>query len=293
MTWLFRAASAQLLGEKNLTFAILTKTHFSMRLMLPLVASLLCLPAAAQSDAPHNQPVNHKEGVATTGNVGQVKVEDDNDPFTPNAFVGSFRMEMHNFKNGVEDKDGPMNMHYWSSPDMTLIGMADISAKAGSGTEMKVLTDLKGKWTYMLMKDPRGNKTAMKSRKKKVTFTDDRNEQENGKFTVTDETKMIDGHLCKKVVGTTDDGTWTGWVAQDIAVPFTDIANSMTASSMRKKRQNWQGLQGFPLEFETMDKNGKDKTVVYVKDLQVGKVDPGVFSISDYKVMEIPGVSGR
>lgn len=225
-----------------------------------------------------------------TGDLGQVKVEDDNDPFVPNTFVGSFRMEMHIFKGATEQNGSPANMQFWSNPEMTLIAMPKLDQGGG---EIKMLTDMKGKWSYMLMTDAKGNKTAMKSRKKKVSYDQSAKEGDASKFTVTNETKVIDGHTCTKVVGTTDDGTWTGWVAKDIAVPFGDIANSMNRGAMQKNRQNWQGLQGFPLEFESVDKSGKDRVVVYVKDLQVGEVDPHVFSVSDYRVMEIPGMPGQ
>ena len=230
-----------------------------------------------------------KNGGSKGSGVEDMKVEDDNDPFTPNEFVGSFRMEMHQFVKDVEAKDSPTNMRYWSSPDMTMIG---ISPEGSKGSDMKMLTDLKGKWSYILMTDDKGKKTAMKSRKKKVTFktTED---DENVKFTVTNETKVIEGYTCTKVIGTTEDGTWTGWVAKDITVLFGDIANNMNRSAMQKKKQDWGGIQGFPLEYETVDKNGKDRMVVYVKDLQIGAVDPSVFSISDYKVMEIPGMPGQ
>ena len=256
-----------------------------MRFLLPFAAALIAIPAAAQSDARQ-----HPQGVTTSGNVGQVQVEDDNDPFVPNAFTGSFRMEMHRYKNGVETGDAPMNMHYWSSPDMTLMSMAVENTKAGRGTEMKVLTDLKDKWNYMLMTDPKGTKTAMKSHKKKYTFGTHGKDAPDNQFTVTKETKMIDGHKCTKVIGTTADGTWTGWVAKDIAVPFGDVANNMDLSAAQRGRQDWQGLSGFPLEYETADKDGKKTTQVFVKDLKIGDVDPSVFSISDYKVMEIPGI---
>ena len=231
-----------------------------------------------------------KNGGSKSSGVDDVKVEDDNDPFTPNEFVGSFRMEMHQFVKDVEAKDSPTNMRYWSSPDMTMIGIAPEGSK---GAEMKMLTDLKGKWSYILMADEKGNKTAMKSRKKKVTFKTTEPDDENATFTVTNETKVIDGYTCTKVIGTTEDGTWTGWVAKDLAIPFGDIANGMSRSAMQKKKRDWGGIEGFPLEFETVDKNGKDKMVVYMKDLQIGTVDPGVFSISDYKVMEIPGMPGQ
>ncbi len=261
-----------------------------MRFALPLATALLTLPALAQSDAPQHQYSSTDRAAAGTM-LGQVKVEDDNDPFVPNAFIGSFRMEMHRLKDGKEAPEGPMDMHYWSSPDMNLISMASEKAKQGAATDLKVLTDLKGKWTYMLMTDPRGTKTAMKSRKKKyIMDTTEQSGHQPGKFTVTNETKIIDGHKCTKVVSTTEEGTWTGWVAKDIAIPFGDIANNMTRGAMQRNRQNWDGLGGFPLEFEMADKSGNKTMQVFVKDLQVGAVDPGIFSITDYKVMEIPGI---
>lgn len=262
-----------------------------MRFALPLIAALLTIPAASQSSIQDKIMESlQKNGGAKGSGMEDVKVEDDNDPFTPNEFVGSFRMEIHHFEKGVETKESPTNMRFWSSSDMTLIG---ISPEGAKGTEMKMLTDLKGKWSYILMTDDKGKKTAMKSRKKKVTFNTTESEETDAKFTVTNETKVIEGYTCTKVIGTNEDGTWTGWVAKDLAVPFGDIANSMNRRAMQKKQQDWGELQGFPLEYEMVDKNGKDKMVVYMKDLQIGTVDPGVFSISDYKVMEIPGMPGQ
>lgn len=259
-----------------------------MRFLLPFAAALLAVPATAQSNM--LQGIQPGHSAATSDNVQQVKMVDDNDPFTPNQFEGSFRMEMHSYTNGVEQQDSPVHMRYWSSPGMSLIG---ISPEGGKGSELKVLTDHEGKWNYMLMADEKGNKTAMKSRKKKLVIE---GQEESGaeaasKFTVTNETRMIEGHLCTKVIADTEDGTWTGWVAPGIAVPFGDIANRMSRSAIQRKQQDWQGLQGFPLEYELVDKNGKDRMVVQVKDLQIGTVDPAIFSIADYKVMEIPGIA--
>jgi hypothetical protein len=160
-----------------------------------------------------------------------------------------------------------------------------------TASDMKVLTDLKGKWTYMLMTDDKGNKRAIKSRKKKYTFPQGEENDHEVKLTKTSETRMIDGHLCTKYVAAMDDGTWTGWVAEDIALPFKDLANSMNRTAMQKQRQDWGGLKGFPLEFEMVDNQDGTKTVVYVKDLKVGDVDPAVFSTDGYQIMEVPGVA--
>ncbi|MBK8614303.1 MAG: hypothetical protein IPN85_12675 [Flavobacteriales bacterium] len=65
------------------------------------------------------------------GSSKGVSVEDDNDPFVPNTFIGSFRMENHLFKNGEEEKDSPTNMRYWSTPErtMTKVEMPDAKGR--------------------------------------------------------------------------------------------------------------------------------------------------------------------
>ncbi|MBP8824398.1 MAG: DUF4412 domain-containing protein [Flavobacteriales bacterium] len=254
-----------------------------MRLALPLLATLLCLHATAQTN-PEQDPAGGLAGMA-----GQVEVVDDNDPFQPNAFSGSFRMEMHLFKDGMEVPEGPGNIHFWSSPEMTLMSMAAQHPSTGPTTDMKVLTDFKGKWTYFLMTDPKGTKTAMKSRKKKF-ITNAGGTSPQGRFTVTKETRIIDGHSCTKVIGTTEDGTWTGWVAKDIAVPFSDLAPSLNRGASAQGGQDWEGLPGFPLEFEMSDKEGRKTMECFVKDLWTGDVDPSVFSMAGFKVMEVPGI---
>lgn len=259
-----------------------------MRYLPILPALLLCLSGMAQTEDP--RPGLPPNSSSMEGHTGPVQVVDDNDPFVPNSFVGSFRMEMHARGSGEQAAEAPMNMHYWSSPDMTLITMASEGAGSGPQTGIQILNDLKNKWTYILMTDPKGNKTAMKSRKKKYIVDEGLKDKYSGTFTVTKESKLIDGHKCTKVIATTGNGTWTGWVAKDIAIPFGDIANNMSRGAMQQGWQNWEGLKGFPLEYEMADKDGKQVMQVVVKDLQIGAVDPAIFSISDYKVMEVPGV---
>ena len=47
-------------------------------------------------------------------------------------------------------------------------------------------------------------------------------------------------------------------------------------------------LDGMTLEFEWTDANGKDSMRCYIKDVVVGTVDAGVFSLDGYEVMEMP-----
>ena len=220
------------------------------------------------------------------GSSKGVSVEDDNDPFVPNTFIGSFRMENHLFKNGEEEKDSPTNMRYWSTPERT---MTKVEMPDAKGQDMRMLTDLKGKWQYMMMVDEKGKKTAMKSKKKKITMRDD-GKKPAPEVTVTDETKVIDGHTCTKVIVKSTDGTWTGWVAKDMPAPFQDMMrNVKTGDPGMTKRMS--EVQGFPLEFEWADANGKDRMVCYMKDVVIGAVDESVFSLDGYEVTEMPSMS--
>lgn len=216
-----------------------------------------------------------------------MKMEDDKSPFVPNSFVGSFRMEMHMYRNGVEEKHSPTNMRYWSSTDMTLYQM--VVPEGGKGQDMKVLTDLKGKWQYMLVSDEKGRRTAMKSRKQAVTM-EGRTDAQMPEITVTNETRTIDGHVCTKVVARSTEGTWTGWVAKDVQAPFEDMARSIKQGGNRMAQVHNE-VGGMPLEYEFLNAAGDEKLQCFFKDLKVGAPDAALFSLEGYQVTEMPSFS--
>ncbi|MBK9419462.1 MAG: DUF4412 domain-containing protein [Flavobacteriales bacterium] len=218
------------------------------------------------------------------GAAANVKVEDDNDPFVANTFVGSLTMEMQAWENGKAATEKPMEVHVWNSESKTLTEFS-----AGEGKSMKMLNDLKGKWTYMLMEDAKGGKMAMKTHKKKVTYTgDDSKEQDDWKVTTTGETKTIDGHVCTKVVGSGKEGTWTAWVAKDLQIDLGQMMGGMGSGG--KNASAWNDVKGFPLEMEMKDEKGNTTMRMQAKDIHVGAVDEAVFSLAGYQVMEMPSL---
>ncbi|MCC7502897.1 MAG: DUF4412 domain-containing protein [Flavobacteriales bacterium] len=243
-------------------------------LSLALVASLL---ATAQINLGSMMPKGSGAGMS---------VEDDNDPFVPNSFVGSFRMESHMYKNDVEEKNSPVTMRYWSTAEQTLIKTELPDQK---GDEMRMLTDLKGKWQYMLLTDTKGKKTAIKSKKKKVTVKEDPARVEP-KVTMTDETKVIEGHTCQQIIVESEKGTWIGWVAKDMPAPFTDMSRNVKTGDPGLTQRMAQ-IQGFPLEFQWVDANGKDRMVCYMLDVQLTPPTESLFSLDGYEVTEMPSMS--
>jgi Domain of unknown function (DUF4412) len=253
----------------------LTNTR-TMRSLITPTAVLLALATTAQVDV--SKMLQERMG------GGGVITEDDKFPFVPNEFIGSFRMEMHMYEGEQEQKNSPTNMRYWSSAEKTVNKM---EMPDGKGQDMRIMTDLKEKWQYTLMTDDKGRKTAMKSRKKKFTVKEEPGAKDP-EITVTTETKTIDGHMCTKTIVKSEDGTWTGWVAKDIKAPFADMARSVGHRGNDKMMRSHKGMNGFPLEFEWVDANGKDRMVCYVKELTTGAVEESVFSLDGYEVMEMP-----
>jgi hypothetical protein len=223
--------------------------------------------------------------VAQPGQPGGMKIEDDNDPFVPNSFIGSYRMEMHMFEKDVEKKDSPMNLRYYGNAEMMLM-KNDMMAR--DGREMTMLTDLKGKWQYVLMTDEKGKKTAMKSHKKKVIMDKKEAEDKRPEIAVTNETKTIDGYACTKVIVKSEDGIWTGWVAKGVKGPFADMARNIEQHGGAASLKLDEGVDGFPMEYEWVDAKSGDRIVCYTRDLKIGEVDPSIFSLDGYEVMEMP-----
>ena len=84
-----------------------------MRLLLFCAALSVahCSTAQVPSGLPGSFPLG--EGV---------NLVDDNDPFTPNRFIGSFRMETRIYRGTEEQRTSPTTLRYWSSADQVLTG---------------------------------------------------------------------------------------------------------------------------------------------------------------------------
>lgn len=245
-----------------------------MRLLM--LTALLLTVRTAKAQIPSSLP-----GMLPLGEG--ISLVDDNDPFTPNTFIGSFRMETRLYRNNVEERTSPTTLRYWSSTDQVLT-----EAASPGNPAMRSLVDLKGKWQYMLMPEGQGARMAMKMRKKKVVMAN-AGQEEEPRVDVTSETRTIDGHPCVKVVARSADGVWTGWVARDLQAPFADLQRVVGTGDPRLTRRMSEA-QGFPLEFEWVDANGVDRVTCTVHDLVIGTVDAGVFSLDGYQVMELPGM---
>ena len=205
-------------------------------------------------------------------------------PGNSNSFTGSFRLEMHTFKNGKEDKHSPVSIRYWSNADK-LIYALEIP---GQQQQMRMLTDLRTNSSYMLIDDGSGNRTAMKSKRPEVAANAEKGEKPQ--ITVTKETREIEGRSCTKVTAVSKDGTWTGWVDMGLKSAFADMARGMDGQAAQQTRQARADVEGFPLEFEWVPAKSDERIVGYVKELVVGKVDEQLFDLNGYNLIEMPSL---
>ena len=203
-------------------------------------------------------------------------------PAGPNVFTGSFRLEMHTFKSGKEDKHSPVSIRYWSNADKLIYALE----MPGQQQQMRMLTDLRANSSYMLIDDGSGNRTAMKTKRPEAAASAEKGEKTQ--ITVTKETREIEGRSCTKVIVVSTDGTWTGWVDMSLKSAFGDMARGMDGQAAQQTRHAHAEVDGFPLEFEWVPAKSDERIVGYVKELVVGKVDEDLFDLNGYNLIEMP-----
>ena len=251
---------------------------------LPLTGLLLaCTLYGAQAQVDMNSLLQQ----AQAGKVAGVSMVEDTDPFTPNTFIGSLRMEVRTYTNGTEAKDSPMAIRMHSKADMTVM---EPEVKEKGMERMRILTDHKGKWQYTLVMDKKGKGTGMKMKKMKMVIdggdTDD-DDIGDARVERTGETRAIHGRTCHKYVITDEEGTWTGWIAEDTPSPFMDMANSMTGATVRTGNVP-KGVNGMPMESEYVAATGGERVVLTTTEFSLGEPDAKHFSLAGYEIMEMP-----
>jgi hypothetical protein len=195
----------------------------------------------------------------------------------PNAFVGSFTMELHTYKGYEEKAESPLVLLYSSTADKVLT--QDVKARQGA----TMLYDLDAHKQYVLGVDSTGKRTAVVSELPKLPPT--KEERNAPDVQISEEARTIDGHPCLKLVSTTEDGTWTGWMAQDISVPYTAMMRLVQRPGQHYHSEALTGMYGFPLEYEWVSKDTQDRVVCRITELKQGEVDEEPFSLEGCKIV--------
>jgi hypothetical protein len=250
--------------------------HSAMRTPTLLLTALLYCSATL-----HAQSLQDLMNAA--GQNSRVTIEEDKTPYKPLGFTGSYRWEIHSYKNGTPEKDSPMHMVMaFDDAHMAMIPQA-----AKGKEETRMLFDLKNKHTYTLMTDKKGQRSGIKMKSMRVTVQDDATTDtaDDTKVERTNETKTIEGHTCRKYTYSSADGHGEAWIAEDVQFNAFEALGRMLGG----KADAWQKApyRGLVMESTWNHKNGKEKVEMFTRDLVIGKVDASLFSTAGYEVQDM------
>ena len=146
----------------------------------------------------------------------------------------------------------------------TLKGATVLMESETAEGNVKMLSNAETGIFYM-MTDKDGQKMAIKNdmnspmmrqAMSRISSTSKAN-KDDIKIELTNETKMINGYSCKKVIGSSEDAEGHAWVTEAIKINFDDLipmAKMRGGQSMNKKMENTFGTSGFIMELYSKDK---------------------------------------
>lgn len=228
-----------------------------------------------------------------------VTIEEDPDadsrPVERSNFIGSFVMEMEEYKGGKMAKDFPMKIGYHI--DAYKLGIEMDDKKENSSNV--IVYDRQARKMIMKM-DKKGEKTAVINKMPNMKITVEGDEYASGKYSVnpTGRSKVILGYNCKEYQVETEDEVSHVWFAEDLD---TDLARSIGSGMVNVKYSGERSmdygdrynLKGTWLEVHTKSKNQNTSRDIYIKNLVVGTVDQQVFSTEGYEVTDVSNLFGN
>lgn len=252
--------------------------HIPMMRAICIPAMLVLCISAAQTNVEH---AVEEEGTAERSSG----IEYDETPFVPNTFIGSIVIEftVNDGNSGLVEK---MRKHYASNAEWIYTMHEDLAPVKG---DITLLFDLKNKWNYILHTKEDGTKTAVRSRKPKIieaTTDPEDGSIEQPKIVKTNETRSILGQTCTKLTTTSGTSTWTGWVAEGLALPFVDLMKSLVHTTSDQAPPEDEIISGCVLEFEYTDTEENISMTWHTTELIVGEVPEALFSLAGYKILD-------
>ncbi|MEZ5040419.1 MAG: DUF4412 domain-containing protein [Saprospiraceae bacterium] len=165
------------------------------------------------------------------------------------------------------------------------------------GTEMQmILNNQEGSLTTVM--DQGGEKQGFKMRQRKVNLEEtDMGKYDDFKITKTGRSKTTEGgYFAHEYEIISEDGTGTTWITEDVSKDMLSAmqrAFSQYSNGKQKKNQKVPmlinyGIEGFPVENHFVDKNGKDKMDMIMKNLKMGNdIDKSPLKTDGVKIMSV------
>lgn len=200
-----------------------------------------------------------------------------------NDFVGSFTMNITEYKNGKPSKSSPMKINLYFKGDLVAFVP---TLKEGQYTTM--IYNLKEKSVTTLI-DQEGEKTGMKMKIPGMLLKEEEKDKFDFTITPTDEQKTIAGYSCRKYLTESVESSGYVWVTEEIDLDYSRVFEFL---NIEKKKSNnsmssLRDLKGFALEAYSKNKEKDEAYEMKISDLNIGKVNEEIFDISEYTITDM------
>lgn len=195
--------------------------------------------------------------------------------------------------SGTDIKE-PMDITYYFLNGEVLMKPQIRDKESGKEAEVGILFKPQQQVFFILMGGKDG-KMAMRKTYSNINEMLDTTKIERPKITQTNETKTINGYLCRKVIAETSTSIMDMWVANDLKF---SLGKLMAYSSMGKGRKQaasgngWGNVKGASLETVVTDKAKGSTSTILVKEISTESPSGDLFDMTDYQVMEMPSFKG-
>jgi len=158
----------------------------------------------------------------------------------------------------------------------------------GTPGSMKIMVDNAQNKQYMLM-NMNGQKMAMPVDMKSLEKAPEAYSEP--KLTITQETKVINNHKCTKVLTESETQKGIFWVSPDVGMDYAEFYKILSAWKSQNNMvriPELKSVKGFPIEIVSTDKKKNETTTIKISDISHVKVDPKLFSMDGYQMMDPP-----
>jgi len=162
----------------------------------------------------------------------------------------------------------------------------------GKDAELGILFKPQQQVFFILMGGKDG-KMAMRKTYDNINEMLDTTKIEHPKITQTNETKTINGYLCRKVIAETSTATMDMWVTNDLKFSLGKLMaySNMNMGKGRKQASSgngWGNVKGASLETVVTSKENGSVSTILVKEISTDSPSASLFDMTEYQIMEMP-----
>lgn len=201
------------------------------------------------------------------------------------SWNGNFKITVENAQNKT-----PFQMIVTQNDNQSAMQIAD----EGDRPSIRIIYDWKAN-TMTTLTEKNGSNFGMVSNIPDIENSM-KKDDDQAKITVTDETKVIDGYDCKKIIAESDEAVSEMWMTEATGLTYQNSLGLITrgrgpASGYARNLKNYEELKGISLLTTiTSKKKSSDVTTVKITDLKKGAVDEKVFDTSGFQLMRMPSM---